>query len=107
MSNEIRNYYGSIHTTPQQIICPETVEEIQAVLRDTVKYPSPLRAMGSYHSLTPCASSDGTIGHMKNMTKILAIDAKNNTFTAQAGLEFIDASKALRKHDTWIRRLLP
>jgi hypothetical protein len=43
---------------------------------------------------------------MKNVTKILAIDAKN-TFTAQAGLEFIDASKALRKHDTWIRRLLP
>ena len=52
--------------------------------------------MGSYHSLTPCVSSNGTIVGMSRMTKIIAIDAAANTFTAQAGLEIIDASKALR-----------
>jgi hypothetical protein len=96
MSNTIVNYDGSIVTSPQQVVFPETVEEIQAILRDAARYPSPVRAMGSYHSLTPCVSSNGTIVRMSRMTKIIAIDVAANTFTAQAGLEVIDASKALR-----------
>jgi len=96
MSNTIVNYDGSIITSPQQIAFPETVEDIQAILRDSAGYPSPVRAMGSYHSLTPCVSSTGTIVAMSRMTKIIVIDSAANTFTAQAGLEVIDASKALR-----------
>jgi FAD/FMN-containing dehydrogenase len=96
MSNTIVNYDGSIVTSPQQVVFPETVEEIQAILRDATRYPSPVRAMGSYHSLTPCVSSNGTVVRMSRMTKIIDIDIAANTFTAQAGLEVIDASKALR-----------
>jgi len=99
MANVIRNYDGSIVTSPQQLVYPETVEEIQAVLRDPVKFSSPVRAMGSYHSLTPCASSNGTILNMTRMNKIVSIDADAKTFTAQAGLQIIDASKALRERD--------
>ena len=50
MPNQILNYDGSITTTPQQLVYPETVQEIQTVLRDTARYPNPVRAMGSYHS---------------------------------------------------------
>lgn len=99
MSNKIVNYDGSITATPQQLVSPRTVEEIQAVLRDSVRYPGPVRAKGSYHSLTPCASSDGTILDMRSMAQIVQIDLVNHTFTAQAGLQFIDASKALRERD--------
>jgi len=49
MSNTLVNYDGSITTTPQQLIHPKSVEEIQAVLRDPKTYPSPVRAKGSYH----------------------------------------------------------
>ena len=97
MSNTIVNYDGSITTTPQQLIRPTTVQEIQSVLRDSSKYPSPVRAKGSYHSLTPCASSDGTIVDMSGMAKVIQIDAAGKVFTAQAGLQFIEASKALRE----------
>lgn len=99
MSKTITNYDGSIKTTPQQLVYPTTVEEIQAVLRDNVRYPSPVRAKGSYHSLTPCASSDGTIIDMSRMTRVIAIDAVARTFTAEAGLQFIKASDALRAQD--------
>jgi hypothetical protein len=97
--NQVTNYDGSITSTPQQLVYPETVEEIQAILRDTVRFPSPVRAMGSYHSLTPCASSDGTIVNMSRMAQVIGIDSTNLTFTAQAGLEIIEAAKALRTHD--------
>lgn len=99
MPNTISNYDGSIVTSPQQLVYPETVEDIQAVLRDRVSYPSPVRSMGSYHSLTPCASSNGTILNMSRMKRVVNIDKSGGTFTAQAGLEIIEASKALRAHD--------
>jgi hypothetical protein len=96
MSEQIVNYDGSITASPKQLIYPETVEEIQTVLRDTARFSGPVRAMGSYHSLTPCASSDGTMVNMSRMTRIMEIDSKNLTLTAQAGLPIIDASQALR-----------
>jgi FAD binding domain/D-arabinono-1,4-lactone oxidase len=98
-TNTIVNYDGSITTTPRQLIYPQTVQEIQTVLRDSSTYPGPVRAKGSYHSLTPCASSDGTIVDMTHMVQVIEIDADNHLFTAQAGLQIIEASKALREHD--------
>jgi len=96
MPTPVVNYDGSITANPQQLVVAKTVADIQNVLRDTATYPSPVRAMGSYHSLTPCASSDGTMIDMKQMNQVVAIDATNMTFTAQGGLQIIDASKALR-----------
>jgi len=97
MSNLIVNYDGSITTNPKQLVYPRNVQDIQAILRDPANYPGPVRAKGSYHSLTPCVSSDGTIVDMsRNMVQVIQIDSVNNTFTAQAGLQIIDASKALR-----------
>jgi hypothetical protein len=97
MANVVVNYDGSITSTPQQLVSPNDVAGIQKILRDTITYPSPVRAKGSYHSLTPCVSSDGTIVDMSAMAQVVQIDKPNNVFTAQAGMQIIDASKALRK----------
>src|SRR6478672_517988 len=96
MKNMVRNYDGGITSSPAQLLYPGTVAEIQSILRDTGRYPGPVRAMGSYHSLTPCASSDGTIISMSGMKRIVQIDRERMTFTAEAGLQFIEASRALR-----------
>src|SRR5579875_2854092 len=96
MPSVIRSYDGSIISCPQRLVCPKTVEELQSVIRDTVQFPSPVRAMGHYHSLPPCASSDGTIVNMIAMDQILEIDESNLTLTAQAGVQILDAAKALR-----------
>jgi hypothetical protein len=94
--NTIINYDGSITTCPNQPAFPTTFEEIQSILQDRSRYPSPVRAKGSYHSLTPCVSSEGTIIDMTGMNRILQIDTERMTLTAEAGLQIIDASKALR-----------
>jgi FAD/FMN-containing dehydrogenase len=96
MSTTVTNYDGSIASTPKQVVRPGTLEELQNILRQRDQYPSPVRAMGSYHSLTPCVSSPGTIVDMKALNKIVSIDAQTMTFTAQAGLEMIEAAAALR-----------
>ena len=96
MAHQITNYDGGVVTSPQQLVYAETVEQIQAILRDTDRFPSPVRAMGSFHSLTPCPSSSGTIVNMSRMNRILDINLQEMTITAQAGLQLIDASRALR-----------
>jgi len=97
MPTTITNYDGSISTTPRRVVKPTTVEEIQAILSQPNNFPSPVRAMGSYHSLTPCASSTGTIVDMTSMKKVVKIDRQAMTLTAQAGLEMIEANRALRE----------
>lgn len=96
MSNQITNYDGGIVTSPRQLVYAETVNQIQAIMKDPVRFPGPVRAMGSFHSLTPCASSSGTIINMSNIKRIIHIDETNMTIRAEAGLELIDASKELR-----------
>jgi FAD/FMN-containing dehydrogenase len=96
MANQVVNYDGSITASPQQLVYPQTVADIQAILRDPVTYPSPVRAVGNYHSLTACASSQGTMVNMTKMAQVIAIDSTNLTFTAQAGMQIIDAANALR-----------
>jgi FAD/FMN-containing dehydrogenase len=93
----VTNYDGSISSSPQQLVRPKSIDELQNILKQRDKYPSPVRAMGSYHSLTPCVSTPGTIVDMKALDKIVTIDAKTMTFTAQAGLEMVEAADALRK----------
>jgi hypothetical protein len=96
MTNTVENYDGSITARPRQLVYAESVEQIRSILRNPRDFPSPVRAMGSNHSVTPCASSDGTIIKMSRMNRVLGIDRKNMTITAQAGLQLIDASNALR-----------
>jgi len=97
MNSTVTNYDGSLVSTPARLVRPETVAELQHILRQRDEYPSPVRAMGSYHSLTPCVSSPGTIVDMRAFNRVVAIDASAMTFTAQAGLEMIEAAAALRK----------
>jgi len=98
MRNVIQNYDGGIITCPVQLVTPKSVADIQSILRDAGRYPGPVRAMGSYHSLTPCASSNGTIISTAGMKRIIEIDQERMTVTAEAGLQFVEASRLLRAH---------
>jgi FAD/FMN-containing dehydrogenase len=97
MSAVISNYDGGITAHPRMLVRVKDADELCAVVQDKDRYPGPIRPMGSYHSLTPCASSDGTMIDMSGMSRIVEIDPEKMTMTAQAGLQWIDAAAALRK----------
>lgn len=96
MSTEIHNWGRDIYSYPAVVIEPESVEEIQAIMRDKERYPSPVRAVGSNHSTTRCATADGgTIVAMKKLNKILEIG--ENKVTTEGGALYIDTALALEK----------
>jgi hypothetical protein len=45
VSTTITNYDGGIVTTPKEHVCPESIEELQSILRQPDRYPSPVRAI--------------------------------------------------------------
>ena len=97
-SAEVHNLFGSITSSPRVIVEVESVDEIVAILKDRERYPSPVRAVGSNHSTTPCGVADGgTLIVMRKMDRILEI--RDGTVTAEAGALYIDVNQELRKHN--------
>src|SRR5580698_4947041 len=94
-TNTVTNWFGNIVSHPSVIVEANSVDDIVAVMKDPVKYPSPVRAVGSNHSTAPCGVADGgTLIRMK-MNRILNIGTDSLTVKADA------------VHLTWRRRSRP
>ena len=93
----VSNWFGTIASRPRTVAHPTSVQEIVGILRDTERYPRPVRAVGSLHSTTACGMADGgTLVAMRGMARILEIGP--DTVTAEAGALYIDVANELRKH---------
>jgi hypothetical protein len=95
--NTVTNWFGDLVSHPQQIVEANGVADIIAVMKNPDKYPSPVRAVGSNHSTTPCGVAEGgTLIKMK-MNRILNIG--KDTVTVEAGALYIDIALELEKHN--------
>ncbi|RZS80120.1 FAD/FMN-containing dehydrogenase [Motilibacter rhizosphaerae] len=92
----VTNWFGSITSSPQVVVEVQSVDEIVAVMKDKERYPSPVRAVGSNHSTTPCGVAEGgTLLVMRKMDRIVEI--RDDTVTAQAGALYLDVNLELAK----------
>jgi len=92
-TNAVTNWFGNLISHPGVIVDANSVDDIIAVMKDPVKYPSPVRAVGSNHSTTPCGVADGgTLIRMK-MNQILSVG--QDSLTVQAGAVHLQMAKAL------------
>lgn len=93
----VTNWFGDIVSHPKVIVDANTVDDIVAVMQSPVKYPSPVRAVGSNHSTSACGVADnGTLIRMK-MNRILNIGS--DTLTVEAGATHIDMARELQNHN--------
>lgn len=89
----VTNWFGDLSSHPSAVVEAHSVEDIVAALKDPAKYPSPVRAVGSNHSTTPCGVvNGGTIIKMK-MDRVL--DIGSDSLTVEAGAIHIDLAKQL------------
>ena len=93
----VTNWFGDLVSHPKVIVEAHTADDIVAVLKDSDRYPSPVRAVGSNHSTAPCGTADGgTLIKMAGMDRILNIGT--DSVTVQAGALYINIAKELEKH---------
>ncbi len=93
----IRNWNNSILSTPQIVSTPKDLQELIGVVKDTVNYPSPVRAGGSIHSLNACFTSEGTQILLTEFDDI-SVDLAAMTVTVGASVKLIKIRDALRPH---------
>jgi FAD/FMN-containing dehydrogenase len=92
-TNSVTNWFGNIVSHPRVIVDANSVADIVAVLKDSAKYPSPVRAVGSNHSTAPCGVAEGgTLIRMK-MNRILSIGQER--LTVEAAAVHLEMAKAL------------
>src|SRR5438128_12223008 len=93
---EITNWFGDLVSHPRVIAEAKSVDDIVAILKDPVKYPAPVRGIGSNHSTSRCGVAEGgTVIRMTGMNKIL--DIGPDTVTTQAGALYMDIAPELQK----------
>jgi L-gulonolactone oxidase len=93
---KVQNWKRAITYHANSVEVIRSVEDLQRIVRDKSRYPSPVRAKGSHHSTTRCIVAEGgTVCDMSKMNRIIAIDPEKLTITMDAGVLLIDAAKAL------------
>jgi hypothetical protein len=92
----VTNWFGDLASHAQAVAQSTSAADVIRVLKNPAQYPSPVRAVGSNHSTTPCAVvNGGTILKMEGMNQILQMTS--DSVTAEAGALYIDVSKELEK----------
>ena len=99
------NWFGNIQCSAGEPPRPESEQEVADILANPVRYPGPVRPMGSRHSMTACMAARavggakwGTAVDMTGLTGPLSVrrEPGNITVTVPAGRTFFDVSRELR-----------
>ena len=92
----VTNWFGDLVSHPTVVVEAKSTEDVIAILKDTAKYPSPVRAIGSNHSTARCGAVEGgTLIKMTSMNRILNVTPE--TVTVQGGALYIDIAQELEK----------
>jgi len=91
------NWSGTAVSKPQVVAVPRDLDELREVLTNHDRYPSPVRAAGSFHSLTACFETTGTQVLMKHFDTV-EVDRATETITVGAAVSMVKVRDALRPH---------
>lgn len=80
----LTNWSGNFHFGTRQILRPETVEEIQSIVRGAAR----LKVIGTRHSFNRIADSDQLLVSLERMTKVISLDSVNHQVTVEAGITY-------------------
>ncbi|CAO3628395.1 unnamed protein product [Cunninghamella blakesleeana] len=77
---------------------PETIEQIQSIVKDALATNTHVRVIGSGHSVTDTICTDGIPLKLENFKKV-QVNADKKTATIETGIELQDAVEALHQQD--------
>lgn len=92
-----RNWAGTSSATPNRFETPQSVSELQAVVRDAARRGMHAKAVGAGHSFTGVAVTDGVLISLDGVTGIESVDlvAGGAHVTVLAGTRLYDLNELL------------
>ncbi|UQX03371.1 D-arabinono-1,4-lactone oxidase [Streptomyces sp. RerS4] len=92
-----RNWAGNVSATPTRVVAPRTVGELQEVVRRAASDGLRVKAVGTGHSFTAAAATDGVLVRPQALAGILSLDRAAGTVTVAAGTVLKDLNQALAR----------
>ncbi|MGI5411808.1 D-arabinono-1,4-lactone oxidase [Streptomyces chartreusis] len=94
-----RNWGGTVAARPAREVAPASVEELAAAIRRAAEDGLKVKAVGSGHSFTSIAATDGVLVRPQLLTGIRHIDREAGTVTVEAGTPLKRLNVALARED--------
>ncbi|MEW1859166.1 D-arabinono-1,4-lactone oxidase [Streptomyces sp. NPDC088194] len=94
-AREWRNWAGNVSARPGRVAAPASVDELAAAIRKAAADGLRVKAVGSGHSFTAAAATDGLLVRPEGLTAIRSIDAAAGTVTVEAGVQLRQLNAAL------------
>ncbi|MEV5438950.1 D-arabinono-1,4-lactone oxidase [Streptomyces sp. NPDC052682] len=80
-----RNWGGNVRARPARQVTPASVDELAEAVRKAAEDGLRVKAVGTGHSFTSIAATDGLLVRPQLLTGIRSIDRENMTVTVEAG----------------------
>ncbi|GEO04591.1 putative xylitol oxidase [Adhaeribacter aerolatus] len=90
----ILNWAGNITFSTNKIYFPQTVEEVQAL----VKQHARLKVLGSRHCFNRIADSSDVLLSTKELHKVVSLDSQAHTVTVEGGIKYGELAPYLAKN---------
>ncbi|MQY38400.1 L-gulono-1,4-lactone dehydrogenase [Streptomyces sp. RB17] len=92
-----RNWGGNVSARPARQVAPASVQELAAVVRRAAEDGLKVKAVGTGHSFTSIAATDGVLIRPQLLTGIRRIDRESMTVTVEAGTPLKRLNAALAR----------
>ncbi|MDW4906563.1 D-arabinono-1,4-lactone oxidase [Streptomyces sp. ADMS] len=92
-----RNWAGNVTARPAREVTPASVEELSAAVRKAAEDGLRVKAVGTGHSFTAAAATDGVLIRPQLLTGIRNVDRENMTVTVEAGTPLKRLNMALAR----------
>ncbi|UXY22422.1 FAD-binding protein [Streptomyces cynarae] len=92
-----RNWAGNVTARPVRAVTPASVEELSAAVRKAAEDGLRVKAVGTGHSFTATAATDGVLIRPQLLTGIRGIDRAAGTVTVEAGTPLKRLNTALAR----------
>ncbi len=91
------NWAGTVTATPTRVVTPASVGELQEAVRRAAEQGLRVKAVGSGHSFTAAAATDGVLVRPQSLAGIRSVDRTAGTVTVAAGTVLKDLNQALAR----------
>jgi len=90
-----QNWSGLQRCTPELIAHPSGTDEITAVVKEATAAGRTVKAVGSGHSFTDCAITNGSLIQLDRHTRLLGVDREARQVTVQSGMTLSTLNETL------------
>ncbi|MDH6581921.1 FAD-linked oxidoreductase [Streptomyces sp. SAI-133] len=90
-----RNWAGNVAVRPVRDVAPASVDELRAVVRQAAEDGLSVKPIGSGHSFSDTAATEGVLIRPDRLTGIRTIDRNAGIVTVEAGTRLSDLNAAL------------